>query len=73
MRQFSVLVTFLKSTHNSKSVEFRSSGCIKVARGPKFVTAARNFKITRPAAKFSARKKPATKLFGPHIYFWPTL
>ena len=28
MRQFSVLVTFLKSTHNSKLVEFRSSNCI---------------------------------------------
>ena len=38
---------------------------LRVARGPKFVTAARNFKLTRPAAKFSARKKPATKLFGP--------
>ena len=31
----------------------------RVARGPKFVTKARNFKLTRPAAKFSARKKPA--------------
>ena len=26
----------------------------RVARGPKFVTTARNFKLTRPAAKFLA-------------------
>ena len=38
----------------------RSPSLQQIARGPKFITAALNFKLTRPAK-------------SPHKYFWPAL